>query len=111
MSEPVSPVVSGGNLTHLSPSLDFFSPVNVTNVMSLLEVVKGEKYSLEVISARMEVVIKKVPVLAGNCFGFIGNRMLEFYGKEAQFLVEEGATPSQVRLSYRFIPLIPCLAG
>jgi 3-hydroxyacyl-CoA dehydrogenase len=81
--------------------------------MKLLEVVKGEKSSLEVISACMQVgkKIKKVPVLAGNCFGFIGNRMLEFYGKEAQFLVEEGATPSQVRLSYRFIPLIPCLAG
>jgi hypothetical protein len=66
--------------------------------MKLLEVVKGEKSSPEVVSACMQVgkKIKKVPVLAGNCFGFIGNRMLEFYGKEAQFLVEEGATPTQV---------------
>jgi 3-hydroxyacyl-CoA dehydrogenase len=68
--------------------------------MKLLEVVKGNKTSLEAISACMQVgkKMKKVPVLAGNCFGFIGNRMLEFYGKEAQFLVEEGASPAQVEL-------------
>lgn len=73
----------------------FFSPANV---MKLLEVVRGGNTSLEVISACMQLgkKIKKVPVLAGNCFGFIGNRMLEFYGKEAQFLVEEGASPKQV---------------
>lgn len=68
--------------------------------MKLLEVVKGSKTSLETIAACMQVgkKIKKVPVLAGNCFGFIGNRMLEFYGKEAQFLVEEGSTPAEVRM-------------
>mmetsp|Transcript_24821 Transcript_24821/g.25449 ORF Transcript_24821/g.25449 Transcript_24821/m.25449 type:complete len:716 (-) Transcript_24821:46-2193(-) len=73
----------------------FFSPANV---MKLLEVVRGKNTSPEVISACMQLgkQAKKVPVLAGNCFGFIGNRMLEFYGKEAQFLVEEGATPTQV---------------
>jgi 3-hydroxyacyl-CoA dehydrogenase len=38
----------------------------------------------------------KVPVLAGNCDGFIGNRMLGFYGLEAEFLLEEGATPEQI---------------
>ena len=38
----------------------------------------------------------KVPVLAGNCDGFIGNRMLAFYGLEAEFLLEEGATPEQI---------------
>ena len=38
----------------------------------------------------------KVPVLAGNCDGFIGNRMLGFYGLEAEFLLEEGATPQQI---------------
>lgn len=66
--------------------------------MKLLEVVRGKNTSPEVISACMQLgkQAKKVPVLAGNCFGFIGNRMLEFYGKEAQFLVEEGATPTQV---------------
>lgn len=75
--------------------VDFFSPANV---MKLLEVVRGERTSPEVIAACMELgkKIKKMPVLAGNCFGFIGNRMLEFYGREAYFLLEEGATPWQV---------------
>lgn len=73
----------------------FFSPANV---MKLLEIVKGEETSREVIAACMHIAkkIQKQPVLAGNCFGFIGNRMLEFYGKEANFLVEEGASPSQI---------------
>lgn len=73
----------------------FFSPANV---MKLLEVIRGSQTSLEVISACMQIgkKIKKQPVLSGNCFGFIGNRMLEFYGKEALFLIEEGATPAQV---------------
>jgi 3-hydroxyacyl-CoA dehydrogenase len=74
---------------------DFFSPANV---MKLLEVVRGAKTSPEVIATCMDLgkKIKKQPVLAGNCFGFIGNRMLEFYGREAFFLVEEGATPRQI---------------
>ena len=42
----------------------------------------------------------KVPVLSGNCFGFIGNRMLEGYGHEAAFCVEEGASPAEVRGSW-----------
>ncbi len=73
----------------------FFSPANV---MRLLEVVRGKATSPEVIVTAMGLGKKlgKVAVLAGNCHGFIGNRMLEPYFREAQFLVEEGATVEQV---------------
>ena len=73
----------------------FFSPANV---MKLLEVVRGKASSPEVIVTAMGLGKKlgKVAVLAGNCHGFIGNRMLEPYFREAQFLVEEGASVEQV---------------
>ena len=75
--------------------LHFFSPANV---MRLLEVVKAEKTSAEVIKTCMKMAkrIKKVAVLVGVCFGFVGNRMIEPYGREANRLVLEGATPEQV---------------
>ena len=74
--------------------VDFFSPANV---MKLLEVVKGKHTSPETIFACMQLGkrISKIPVLAGNCFGFIGNRMISPYLREANILVEEGATPAQ----------------
>ncbi len=73
----------------------FFSPANV---MRLLEIVRGKATSKEVIATSMGLAKKlnKVGVLAGNCRGFIGNRMIHCYGREAQFLVEEGAAPEQV---------------
>jgi 3-hydroxyacyl-CoA dehydrogenase len=73
----------------------FFSPANV---MRLLEIVRGAKTSKEVIATSMALAKKlnKVGVLAGNCRGFIGNRMIHCYGREAQFLVEEGAAVQQV---------------
>jgi 3-hydroxyacyl-CoA dehydrogenase len=73
----------------------FFSPANV---MRLLEIVRGKETSKEVIATSMSLAKKlnKVGVLAGNCRGFIGNRMIHCYGREAQFLVEEGATVEQV---------------
>jgi 3-hydroxyacyl-CoA dehydrogenase len=73
----------------------FFSPANV---MRLLEVVRGKKTSNEVIATSMSLGkrLGKVAVLAGNCPGFIGNRMIGPYLREAQFLVEEGATVEQV---------------
>ena len=66
--------------------------------MKLLEVVRGKATSPEVIITAMGLGKKlgKVAVLAGNCHGFIGNRMLEPYFREAQFLVEEGASVEQV---------------
>jgi 3-hydroxyacyl-CoA dehydrogenase len=73
----------------------FFSPANV---MRLLEIVRGAATSKEVIATSMALAKKlnKVGVLAGNCRGFIGNRMIHCYGREAQFLVEEGAAVEQV---------------
>jgi 3-hydroxyacyl-CoA dehydrogenase len=73
----------------------FFSPANV---MKLLENVRGARTAPQVIATVMALGqrLGKVPVLAGNCDGFIGNRMLGFYGLEAEFLLEEGATPEQI---------------
>ncbi len=73
----------------------FFSPANV---MKLLENVRGAKSSPQTLATAMGLgkTLGKVAVLAGNCDGFIGNRMLGFYGLEAEFLLEEGATPGQI---------------
>jgi 3-hydroxyacyl-CoA dehydrogenase len=75
--------------------LHFFSPANV---MKLLEVVRGEKTGRDVLATVMGLArtIKKTAVVSGVCDGFIGNRMLEQYGRQAGFLVEEGCTPAQV---------------
>jgi 3-hydroxyacyl-CoA dehydrogenase len=73
----------------------FFSPANV---MKLLENVRGRQTSAQTIATVMALArtLGKVAVLAGNCDGFIGNRMLGFYGAESEFLLEEGATPEQI---------------
>lgn len=75
--------------------LHFFSPANV---MRLLEIVRGEQTADDVIVTALQVAktIRKVPVVVGVCFGFVGNRMLEPYGREAHRLLLEGATPAQV---------------
>jgi 3-hydroxyacyl-CoA dehydrogenase len=75
--------------------LHFFSPANV---MRLLEVVRGRATSPEVIGTALALAkkLRKVAVVAGVCDGFIGNRMLEGYMKQAWYLVEEGAMPWQV---------------
>ncbi|MCW5970748.1 MAG: enoyl-CoA hydratase/isomerase family protein [Blastocatellales bacterium] len=73
----------------------FFSPANV---MRLLEIVRGRATNLEVIATSMALArrLKKVGVLVGNCRGFVGNRMVAPYTREAQFLLEEGAKPHEV---------------
>jgi len=73
----------------------FFSPANV---MRLLEVVRGKKTDKGVLATTMKLGkhLKKVPVVAGVCDGFIGNRMLEKYGQQTLFLIDEGASPQQV---------------
>src|SRR5437660_7054913 len=73
----------------------FFSPANV---MRLLEIVRGKSTSKQTIATCMQLAktIGKVGVLVGNCRGFVGNRMFHPYRREAQFLVEEGATPEAV---------------
>lgn len=73
----------------------FFSPANV---MRLLEIVRGNASNKEVIATCMQLSRKlgKVGVLVGNCRGFVGNRMFGPYRREAQFLVEEGASVEAV---------------
>ncbi len=75
--------------------LHFFSPANV---MKLLEVVRGEKTEKDVLATVMSMAkkIKKTAVVSGVCDGFIGNRMIEQYSRQAGFLLEEGCTPAQV---------------
>ena len=75
--------------------LHFFSPANV---MKLLEVVRGERTAHDVLATVMGLAkkIKKTAVVSGVCDGFIGNRMLEHYSRQAGFLVEEGCSPEQV---------------
>jgi 3-hydroxyacyl-CoA dehydrogenase len=75
--------------------LHFFSPANV---MKLLEVVRGAKTAKDVMATVMATAkkIKKTAVVSGVCDGFIGNRMIEQYSRQAGFLLDEGATPQQV---------------
>ena len=73
----------------------FFSPANI---MKLLEVVRGEKTGKDVLATVMALgkKIKKTSVVSGVCDGFIGNRMIEQYGRQGGFLLDEGCTPAQV---------------
>ena len=75
--------------------LHFFSPANI---MKLLEVVRGEKTAKDVMATVMAVAkkIRKTAVVSGVCDGFIGNRMIEQYGRQGGFLLDEGCTPAQV---------------
>ena len=75
--------------------LHFFSPANV---MKLLEVVRGAKTGKDVMATVMSVAkkIRKTAVVSGVCDGFIGNRMIEQYGRQGGFLLDEGCTPEQV---------------
>jgi 3-hydroxyacyl-CoA dehydrogenase len=75
--------------------MHFFSPANV---MKLCEIVRGRETSPETLATAVAVAkrIEKVPVVVGVCFGFVGNRMLEVRGKQANRLLYSGATPQQV---------------
>jgi 3-hydroxyacyl-CoA dehydrogenase len=80
----------------------FFSPAHV---MRLVEIVRGKATGKRVIATAMALAktLRKVGVLVGNSMGFVGNRMMFPYMREAQFLVEEGATPAQIdRALYNF---------
>ena len=80
--------------------LHFFSPANV---MRLLEIVRGKETSPQVLASALAFAKKlsKVGVVVGNCPGFVGNRLMFPYMYEAQFMVEEGATPEQVDRALR----------
>jgi 3-hydroxyacyl-CoA dehydrogenase len=73
----------------------YFSPANV---MKLLEMVRGKETSKEVIASSLKLSkrIGKVGVVVGNCFGFVANRMLAYYMREAYLLLEEGASVPQI---------------
>ena len=73
----------------------FFSPANV---MKLLEIVRGRETSKEVIATSLKLAkrLGKVGVVVGNCFGFVANRMLAYYMREAYLLLEEGASVPQI---------------
>ena len=73
----------------------FFSPANV---MKLLEVIRAEKTGKDVLATVMALgkKIRKTSVVSGVCDGFIGNRMIEQYGRQGGFLLDEGCTPAQV---------------
>ena len=75
--------------------LHFFSPAHI---MRLLEIVRGAATSAEVIATSLALAkrLRKIGVVVGNCFGFVGNRMLYSYGRENQFLLLEGAAPEQI---------------
>jgi len=75
--------------------LHFFSPANV---MKLLEVVRGSQTSTDVLATGMALgkTLKKLPVLTGNAFGFIGNRIYNAYRKQCEFMLEDGAWPEDV---------------
>ncbi|MHA4871445.1 3-hydroxyacyl-CoA dehydrogenase NAD-binding domain-containing protein [Duganella sp. PWIR1] len=73
----------------------FFSPANV---MKLLEIVRGKETGKDVLATALALSkkLKKTGVVSGVCDGFIGNRMIEQYSRQAGFLLEEGALPEQV---------------
>ncbi|WP_051356476.1 3-hydroxyacyl-CoA dehydrogenase NAD-binding domain-containing protein [Azorhizobium doebereinerae] len=75
--------------------LHFFSPANI---MKLLEVVRGKATAPDVLATGLALARKlgKQPVVAGNCDGFIGNRIYAVYRRHAEYLVEDGASPQQV---------------
>jgi 3-hydroxyacyl-CoA dehydrogenase len=75
--------------------LHFFSPAHI---MRLLEIVRGRKTSDEVVATSLALARKlgKIGVVVGNCFGFVGNRMLYSYGRENQLLLLEGAAPEYI---------------
>ncbi len=92
--------------------MHFFSPANI---MRLLEVVHGAETAPDVMATVMKLArrIGKVGVVSGVCYGFIGNRMLESYIREAGFLLLEGAKPEQIdRVLYEFgMPMGPIAMG
>ena len=75
--------------------LHFFSPANV---MKLLEVVRGAQTRADVLATGMVLgqKLKKLPVITGNAFGFIGNRIYNAYRKQCEFMLEDGAWPEDV---------------
>ena len=104
----IDEIASATNRPEFVIGTHFFSPANV---MMLLENVRGKHTNDETILTAMAFgkKIKKVACLVGNCPGFVGNRMIAFYSKEASAMVNEGALPQQVdKVAYEFgMPMGP----
>ena len=75
--------------------LHFFSPAHI---MRLLEIVRGKETGDDVLATSVALAkkLRKIGVVVGNCFGFVGNRMLYHYGRENQLLLLEGAAPEYI---------------
>jgi 3-hydroxyacyl-CoA dehydrogenase len=91
----IDQIASATHRPEMVIGLHFFSPANI---MRLVEIVRGKTTRDEVTATALALAKKlnKIGVAAGNCPGFIGNRMINVYGREAQFLLEEGASVEQV---------------
>ena len=91
----IDEIASATKRPHRVIGLHFFSPAHV---MRLLEIVRGKATSKSVVATVLSLAkpLRKVGVLVGNGYGFVGNRMMFPYMREAQLLVEEGATPALV---------------
>jgi 3-hydroxyacyl-CoA dehydrogenase len=91
----IDQIASATSRPEMVIGLHFFSPAHI---MRLVEIVRGGRTRSEVTATALAVAKKfgKIGVVVGNCRGFVGNRMMFPYMREAQFLVEEGATPTQV---------------
>ncbi len=92
--------------------MHFFSPANV---MKLLEIVRGDKTSPEVLKTAIDAGKKagKVPAIVGVCYGFVGNRMLHARGAQVERLLIEGASPAEVdgALTRFGMAMGPCAMG
>ena len=91
----IDAIAAASGRPHDVIGMHFFSPANV---MRLVEIVRARDTSTAVIATTRQVSRRmgKLGIVVGNCFGFVGNRMLYAYGRENQFLLLEGATPSQI---------------
>jgi 3-hydroxyacyl-CoA dehydrogenase len=91
----IDQIASATSRSRMVIGLHFFSPAHV---MRLVEIVRGASTSNEVVATALALAkrLGKIGVVVGNCRGFVGNRMMFPYMREAQFLVEEGTTPAQV---------------
>lgn len=80
--------------------LHFFSPAHI---MKLLEIVRGVKTGTVALATAHELAkrLRKIPVVSGVCDGFIGNRIMAAYRRDCEFMLEEGATPSQIDAAMR----------
>jgi 3-hydroxyacyl-CoA dehydrogenase len=91
----IDAIATGSRRAGAVVGMHFFSPAHI---MRLVEIVRGRNTSPDVIATARSVARRmgKLGIVVGNCFGFVGNRMLYAYGRENQLLLLEGATPTQI---------------